>query len=141
MITTGGVKTKTRKKNVYVDATQVYDGLYRLQTEMRKQVREYLKNACKELERYMKSNHKWQNRTGDAERYLGATVVERKEKKWRQDSNEVVGVQLSHGVAYGQYLEYAMEQRFAIIEPTIRLKSPDIIRGMEGIMNDFDFKI
>ena len=44
-------------------------------------------------------------------------------------------IALKHGVIYGKYLENAMEKRFAILEPTVRLKGPDVINGMKGLLN------
>jgi hypothetical protein len=68
----------------------------------------------------MKSNHPWQNRTGNAERGLSAKLSSSK-------AQYVQTIELSHGVSYGVYLEYSMEKRYAIIEPTMRLMGPRIV--------------
>ena len=68
----------------------------------------------------MKSNHPWQNRTGNAERGLYAKLTSSK-------AQYVQTINLTHGVPYGVYLENSMERRFAIIEPTMRLMGPRIV--------------
>lgn len=85
---------------------------------------------AEDLERYMKANHPWQNRTGAAEAGLSAKVT-------NSPKNNVQRIELAHGVPYGIYLEYSMEKRFAIIEPTIRLKGPEIIDDLQGKIGMF----
>lgn len=75
---------------------------------------------AQEMEQYMKSNHPWRNRTGNAERGLSAKLTSSK-------AQYVQTITLAHGVPYGVYLEYSMERRFAIIEPTMRLMGPRIV--------------
>lgn len=85
---------------------------------------------ARELEDYMKSHHPWRNRTGAAERGLSAKLSSSRMKY-------VQTIQLSHGVPYGVYLEYSMGRRFAIIEPTIRLKAPEIVNDLKGKLGMF----
>lgn len=85
---------------------------------------------AEDLERYMKANHPWKNRTGAAEAGLSAKVVSSR-------INFVQTITLAHGVPYGVYLENSMERRFAIIEPTIRLKGPEIINDLQGKLHMF----
>lgn len=85
---------------------------------------------AQDLERYMKANHPWKNRTGAAEAGLSAKLISSKKKY-------VQSIELSHGVPYGVYLEYAMEKRFAILEPTIRIKGPDIVNDLQGKLDMF----
>lgn len=77
----------------------------------------------------MKSHHPWQNRTGNAERGLNARVTQSKKKY-------VTTIELAHGkdIWYGVYLEYSMGRRFAIIEPTIRIKGPEVMENMAALM-------
>lgn len=93
-------------------------------------VEAYMFNKAKELEDYMKANHPWQNRTGNAERGLSGKLQSSR-------MGFVQTIELAHGVPYGVYLEYSMERRFAIIEPTIRLKGPEIVRDLQGQMHMF----
>lgn len=88
-----------------------------------------LKKAV-DLEIYMKANHPWKNRTGAAEAGLSARLIS-------SPSDYVQTIGLSHGVPYGIYLENSMERRFAIIEPTIRIKGPDIVNGLQDQIKMF----
>lgn len=87
-------------------------------------------SKARDLEQYMKSNHPWKNRTGNAERGLSARLVS-------SPQNYVQSIELAHGVPYGVYLEYSMEKRFAIIEPTIRIKGPEIINDLQDKLGMF----
>lgn len=84
----------------------------------------------KDLEVYMKVNHPWRNRTGAAEAGLSAKVTSSK-KDYTQT------ITLAHGVPYGIYLENSMEKRFAIIDPTIRIKGPEIVSDLQGKLGIF----
>ncbi|MDE7431376.1 MAG: hypothetical protein K2N34_05630 [Lachnospiraceae bacterium] len=90
----------------------------------------YMVQKAEDLERYMKVNHPWQNRTGAAEAGLSAMVSSSR-------FNYEQTIELSHGVPYGVYLENSMERRFAIIEPTIRLKGHEIIDDLQGKLKMF----
>lgn len=95
------------------------DAKYRVKVEA------YMVQKAEDLERYMKANHPWQNRTGAAEAGLSARVSSSR-------LNYVQTIELAHGVPYGVYLENSMERRFAIIEPTIRIKGPEIVNDLQG---------
>lgn len=85
---------------------------------------------AEDLERYMKANRPWQDRTGAARAGLSAKVTSSK-------MNFEQTIELSHGVPYGVYLEYGMERRFAIIEPTMRIKGPEIVNDLRGKLGIF----
>lgn len=93
-------------------------------------VEAYMVQKAEDLERYMKANHPWRNRTGAAEAGLSARVSSSR-------MNYVQTIELAHGVPYGVYLEYSMEKRFAIIEPTMRLKGPEIVNDLRGKLGMF----
>lgn len=84
-------------------------------------VTQFMTQQASMLEQYMKSHHPWTNRTGNAERGLNAKVTQSKKRY-------VTTITLAHGkdIYYGVYLEHSMGERFAIIEPTIRLKGPEV---------------
>jgi hypothetical protein len=111
---------------VSVDVTGVYSGLEKFNLLARNRVRNYFEDSAEELESYMKENAPWHDRTGNARRGLSADVSE---------NINAIRIELSHSVDYGIFLEYAMEERFAILEPTARLKGPDVINGMKGLLN------
>ena len=91
----------------------------------------YVSKKAQEMELYMKKKHKWKNRTGNAEGGLNAKIS-KSEHGWRET------IELSHGqnIWYGVYLEYAMEKRFAIIEPTLTVFLPRIQKELNSIFND-----
>lgn len=78
----------------------------------------------------MKTYHPWQNRTGAAEAGLSARLIS-SPKDYSQT------IRLAHGVPYGIYLEYSMGKRFAIIEPTMRLKGPEIVNDLQNKLGLF----
>lgn len=76
---------------------------------------------------YMKSNHKWRNRSGAAERGIHAQVSGR--------SNQYGGktiIELRHGdsVWYGWRLENLYGRKYAIIDPTIDMFAPQIMSSI-----------
>ena len=86
----------------------------------------YANTEASKLEAYMKENRKWTDRSGSARQRLKGTVY---------NMAPVVRIELSHGVDYGIWLELAHEKRFAIVEPTIRLKGPEVIEGFKDLMD------
>ena len=84
----------------------------------------YAETKAKELEGYAKENRPWTDRTGDARKRLSGYVTE---------IPNGYRINLAHGVDYGMWLELAMEKRFAILEPTIKLKGPDVVKGMKDL--------
>lgn len=109
---------------------QIKTSLGFIDKSYRNTIKTYMIDKSKELERYMKVNHPWRNRTGLAERLLSATLAS-------SPSNYVQTIQLVNAVSYGVYLEYAMGKRFAIVEPTIRLKGPTIVNDLQGKIDMF----
>ena len=87
----------------------------------------YAQTQAQKLEDYMKQHRVWTDRTGEARRRLNAHAEKMTSHKIR--------ITLAHGVTYGYALEYFHERRYAIIEPTIRLKGPKVVEGMNGLMN------
>lgn len=96
----------------------------------RQVVEAYMLQKAEELESYMKANRPWHDRTGAARAGLSARLSSSR-------MNYVQTIELSHGVPYGVYLEYSMERRFAIIEPTIRIKGPEIVNDLQGKLGMF----
>ena len=88
-------------------------------------VKMYAETQAKSLEGYAKENRPWTDRTGDARKRLTGYVT---------DIPKGYRINLAHGVNYGIWLELAMEKKYAILEPTIRLKGPDVVRGMENLL-------
>lgn len=88
-------------------------------------LRVYAETQAEVLEGEMKQNRPWTDRTGDARKRLTGYVTEIP-KGYR--------INLAHGVTYGIFLELAMEKRFAILEPTVRLRGPAVVQGMKELL-------
>lgn len=86
----------------------------------------YANTQSPQLEYYMKMNRPWTDRSGFAKAFLSSRVT--------MPSKDIIRITLAHGMEYGIWLELAHEKNYAIIEPTIRLKSPEIIKGFNGIL-------
>lgn len=89
--------------------------------------RMYAETQAKNLEGYAKEHRPWTDRTGDARKRLTAYVT---------DIPNGYRINLAHGVDYGIWLELAMEKRFAILEPTVRLQGPEVLRGMNRLLEE-----
>jgi len=57
----------------------------------------------------------WEDRTGHARQGLHGGAV---------DTGEAIVAYVAHSVDYGVYLELAMQQRYAILEPTVKRNAP-----------------
>lgn len=89
-------------------------------------IKMYAETQAKKLEGYTKEHRPWTDRTGDARKRLTGYVT---------TTPKGFRINLAHGVDYGIWLELAMEKRFAILEPTIRLEGPEVIRGMKNLFD------
>lgn len=87
----------------------------------------YADTKAMQLRSHMQINRPWTDRTGEAKRRLNAEAS-------IKDEN-TVRITLSHGVDYGIWLELAHGQRFAIIQPTINLKSQEIQAGLSNLLS------
>ena len=84
-----------------------------------KHIDRYVKESAKSLETYMKINRPWKDHTVRARQGLSGTHERTAETEWT--------ITLSHSVSYGVFLELAHEKRFAIIQPTILAKGPEVM--------------
>lgn len=88
---------------------------------------------CNEAREYMFNNHPWNNRTHNAENGLRAIVTGIQEGQ--------IDCCLYHSVYYGWKLEGANGFRYPkagllhIIEPTIQEFGPQLMRSLQGVMN------
>lgn len=109
---------------VRVEASDLDEGLKNLLRPV--VVRMYAETQAKSLEGYAKEHRPWTDRTGDARKRLTGYVTE---------TNTGYRITLAHGVNYGLWLELAMEKRYAILEPTIRLKGSEVLRGLKNLLD------
>lgn len=125
---------------VRVDTSAVGFGLEQFNIVTKKAIRSYFEqDAAPMLRDYMKQNHKWKNRTRNAEVGLTAEVITQGNLK-RDDYS--IRIALYHttqhnGYHYGDRLEQDYEGRYAILEPTARLKGPEVVQGMQGIIDKY----
>lgn len=87
----------------------------------------YCDTKAQEFQDYAKANRPWTDRTNQARQTLKGEA-KKMPFGWR--------IQLSHGVDYGLWLELANEKQYAIVEPTIRLKSQEVIKGMNTLFSN-----
>ena len=84
-----------------------------------------------EIERYMKRNARWTDRTGNARNTLRATP-----KVFHADPQVYeLGIVVGHGMEYGLWLEVRWNGRYAIVGPTTRDYAPRYFTGARRIVN------
>lgn len=110
--------------SIRIDAKSLEAGLESLMKPVA--IRMYAESQAKNLEGYAKEHRPWTDRTGDARKRLTGYV---------STIPNGYRINLAHGVDYGVFLELAMEKKYAILEPTVRLKGPDVIRGMNNLLD------
>lgn len=89
-------------------------------------IRGYARNVATKLKHDAQQDAKWTDRTGDARRRLDS---------YETKVSNGYKIALAQGVPYGIYLEYAMEKRYAIIEPTLQKVSPEALKGLQGLLD------
>jgi hypothetical protein len=78
-----------------------------------------LSTLARQMQREMKSTHPWTNRTGDAEKSVGA-VLDPPHKVGNETTFTIrAGYVNTPHVSYGIWLELAHAGRFAIVRPTV----------------------
>ena len=128
----------------------LFKGLELLDDKTEMALEMYADTSPKKLEAYAKKHRPWTDRTAQARQRLKGTY---------KTIPNGYRLMLSHGVTYGKYLEatnnpnwknpnapgenqltglqteFAYERKFAIISPTIRTKSPEIIKGLTNLLD------
>lgn len=129
----------------------LFDGLEDFENKFDKAMKMYCDTSCKKLEGYAKQHRPWTDRTSQARQRLISSY---------KKIDKIYRLQLAHGVSYGKFLEatnnpnwknqkssdgknqltglqaeFAYERKFAIISPTIREKSPEILKGLKNLFD------
>lgn len=91
----------------------------------------YATTKSTECEAYMKLHRPWTDRTNQAKTTLNSKVS--------QPNDHTIRITLAHGVDYGIWLELAHEKRYAIIGPTVTIKSVEIMQDMKNLMSKIRF--
>lgn len=96
---------------------------------LKEQFEDELSNFAELVERYMKENAPWEDRTGDARSGLVA-----------EEFNEIstMGISLEHSVDYGIWLEVRWNGKYAIIIPTLEVMGPALMASLTGIIERTD---
>lgn len=109
-----------------LDDSNLREGLFSFEERAALALQMYCETAASDLEDYMKQNRPWTDRTSQARQRL-STYVERTTTGFR--------IVLAQGVDYGIWLELANEKKYAILEPTVRLRGPEVVRNFRGLVN------
>lgn len=108
-----------------IDFGDLLSGLNTFETRAEASMSMYVDTAALTLQSYMRENAPWMDRTGHARQRLTATAS-RVAKGYK--------ITLAQGVDYGIFLELAHEKRFAIIQPTITAKGPEVMAGFTNLL-------
>lgn len=136
---------------VKFDFTNLKNGMKNFEDRTDIALKAYVDTSTKKIEAYAKSHRPWTDRTSQARQRLKSS--------WKIIPSGY-RIQLAHGVNYGKYLEatnnpnwknpksptgknqltglqaeFAYERKFAIISPTIREKSPEILKGLQNLFD------
>ena len=106
------------------DVSDVLEGLTKMNTKVIAALEMFGNTVAKDFESYAKANRPWTDRTGRARQGLTGYCIVRANG---------VRICIAHTVDYGLWLEYARDKKYAILEPTVRLKGPDAVRAFELI--------
>lgn len=86
-----------------------------------------LEYKAPQVESHMKVNAPWQDQTGNARQGLGAEAF---------DEGDNMGIVLYHQAPYGIWLEVKNSGEYAIIDPTIEVMGPEVMRALERMLED-----
>lgn len=84
--------------------------------------------SAPDVETYMKTEAPWNDVTGNARSGLAARAFK---------EGDTVGIELSHSVPYGIFLEARWSGRYAIIEPSIDHMGPIVMRRFERLLERY----
>ena len=107
------------------DINDMLHGLSEFSSKADAAIWQYVQTAALSMQNYAKQNRPWTDRTGAARQRLTGTGYA---------VPTGYQIRLAHGVNYGIWLELAHEKRYAIIEPTIQAKGPDVIDGFKNLI-------
>ena len=111
--------------NFSIDISGLVKGLASFNTSTDLAVKMYAETVAKDFESHAKTNRPWTDRTSRARQGLTGYV---------RSIPEGYRVIIAHTVDYGIWLEMAHEKNYAILEPTVRLKGPEAIKGMSHLL-------
>ncbi|MCT4660299.1 MAG: HK97 gp10 family phage protein [Tissierellales bacterium] len=86
----------------------------------------YGETAAMKLEAEAKENRPWTDRTMDAKRSIRGI-------SYRRGDKQIIAV--TGNVEYFKYLEFANGKAYAILYPTLRRLTEEILSGLRGMLN------
>lgn len=109
-----------------VDASKLKKGIQMLDDKATLAMFGLSDTIAKDFENYAKINRPWTDRTGRARQGLTGYV---------KKVNRAPRIVIAHTVTYGVDLELKRNKKYAILEPTIRLKSGDAVSALKRLMD------
>lgn len=133
VLTSTGQLKKDYDTGFTLDTSMLVSGLYKFRDRTQEMAKFLMEDGAVELERYMKEEAPWRNRTWKARTSLYAEV------KTKNDSHghTVITIELGSPVAYGGALEKGTSHSrpYPIIEPTVRLRVPIVMNRLQGLLD------
>lgn len=108
-----------------VDISGALKGLVEAEVKTRAAIGIYANTAGKKLEAEAKKNAPWTDRTSHARQTIQGG------HEWQGNKCKVL---ITGNKDYSPYLEFANEGKYAILYPTIKENSPQIIEGMKNLL-------
>ncbi len=112
---------------IKLDISNVLTNLSKTDTKAQMAFDMVASDIASDFEAKAKQEAPWTDRTGMARKSLNGYVT--------HPSKTKIHVNLAHGVDYGIWLEMAHEKRFAIVEPIVRLNSPDALDRFNKVLD------
>lgn len=109
-----------------VDASSFFKGMAKLEQKATAGVTLAGKIAADKMATQAKQTAPWVDRTGHARRSIKGYT------EWETFTKFRIG--LSAGMDYSQYLELAMDKKYAILYPTLLANQEDILKAMGNII-------
>lgn len=113
--------------NIELDSSDLKKGLSEFEAKTMLALKMYGETSASELESYAKANRPWTDRTSRARQGLKGYTENEKVNS--------IDMCIAHSVDYGIFLEYAHEKKYAILWPTIKNKSNEILKGLKTMMS------
>ena len=116
-----------------IDTSAIERALMDFAAEAERAISILCQTGASEMEAYAKLHRPWTDRTGHARQRLTGRMDHESQDEWK--------ITLSHGVDYGIWLENAHEKKYAIVKPTVLLKSAEIMNSFEGLIDNLSSKL
>ena len=109
----------------HFDISNVVNGLVSCSDKMMQGLDLYGQTVAMKMASYAKANKPWIDRTAHAKQSISG-------KSWRTGTTLII--QISGGMEYSPYLEFAMDKKYAVLFPTLLKNKTAILEGIKYIM-------